>query len=207
MSPRPRQNTDLEILQAAFRALARLGPARLTLADVAQEAGVSASSLVQRFGSKRALLLAAAADVAGGHVYIFEGLRAQHRSPLAAILGLAGCMASLMGNTADEVAHSLAFLQIHLTDPEFHQHARTGSRGFHAGLRALVTNAIAAGELGPCDAGALARALQAALDGSMLGWVIHREGSMASWIRRDLRTVLAPHARHRPRARTRGRSR
>ncbi len=59
MSPRPRQNTDLEILYAAFRAIARLGPSKLTLADVAREANVSAASLVQRFGSKRALLLAA----------------------------------------------------------------------------------------------------------------------------------------------------
>ena len=64
MSPRPRQNTDQEILAAAFRAIARLGPAKLTLADVAAEANVTAASLVQRFGSKRDLLLAAAADVA-----------------------------------------------------------------------------------------------------------------------------------------------
>ena len=56
MSPRPRQNTDIEILQAAFRAIAQLGPAKLTLADVAREANVTAASLVQRFGSKRALL-------------------------------------------------------------------------------------------------------------------------------------------------------
>ena len=31
MSPRPRQNTDIEILQAAFRAIARLGPANRRL--------------------------------------------------------------------------------------------------------------------------------------------------------------------------------
>jgi len=61
MSPRPRLASDEDILMAAFRAIARLGPARLTLADVAREAGVSAAALVQRFGSKRALLRAAAA--------------------------------------------------------------------------------------------------------------------------------------------------
>src|SRR5688500_15706603 len=99
MSPRPRQNTDLQILQATFRAIARLGPAKMTLAAVAAEAGVSAASLVQRFGSKRALLLAAAADAAGGHVYIFEGLRQKHRSPRAALLGLAACMI-MLGRTA-----------------------------------------------------------------------------------------------------------
>lgn len=194
MSPRPRQNTDLEILHAVFRAIARLGPARLTLADVAREANVSAASLVQRFGSKRALLLAASNDVAGGHVFIFEGLRARHRSPKAALFGLGDCM-GVMGETPEQVAHSLAFLQMDLTDAEFHHHARTGSAGFHAGIRALIKDGIAAGEFIKCDAGRLARGVQATLNGSILGWAIHREGAMAAWIRRDLRMVLTPYCR------------
>jgi len=189
MCPRPRQNSDVEILQAAFRAIARLGPAKLTLADVAHEAGVTAASLIQRFGSKRALLLAAAADVAGGHVYIFSGLRATHRSPMAALLGLADCM-SVMGTTPDEVAHSLAFLQIDLTDKDFLVHARSSALGFRAGIASLLRDARAAGELGPCDTNRLARVVHATLNGSILDWTIHREGSMAAWIRRDLRTVL-----------------
>ena len=192
MSPRPRQNTDLEILYAAFRAIARLGPGRLTLADVAREAQVSPASLVQRFGSKRALLLAASSDAAGGHLFIFEGLRAKHRSPKAALFGLAECM-GMLGRTPEEVAHSLAFLQSDLTDAEFHQHAVRGSTGFHAGLCALIKDGIATGELVKCDVGRLARALQATLNGSILGWAIHRDGAMATWIRRDLRMVLDPY--------------
>jgi hypothetical protein len=90
----------------------------------------------------------------------------------------------------DEIAHSLAFLQIDLTDPEFHAHARANSRGFHAGIRALVKEAVSAGELARCDPSRLARALQATLNGSLLDWAIHRKGSMASWIRQDLRAVL-----------------
>lgn len=189
MSPRPRQNTDAEILMAAFRAIARLGPARLTLADVAEEAGVTAAALVQRFGSKRALLLACAADVAGGHVYIFEGLREQHRSPVAALLGLADCM-SVMGKTPDEVAHSMAFAQLDFGDPEFRGFAQAGARGMREGIRALVRDAMAARELRATDPLRLARVIHATLNGSMLDWVIHREGDMAKWIRRDLKTVL-----------------
>ncbi len=189
MCPRPRQNSDIQILQAAFRAIARLGPAKLTLADVAREADVTAASLIQRFGSKRALLLAAAADVAGGHVYIFSGLRSTHRSPLASLLGLADCM-TVMGTTPDEVARSLAFLQIDLTDTDFLVHARSGALGFRAGIASLIRDAKAAGELGPCDTNRLARAVHATLNGSILDWVIHREGPMAASIRRDLRTVL-----------------
>lgn len=189
---RPRQNTDQEILAAAFRAIARLGPARLTLGDVAGEAGVTAASLVQRFGSKRDLLLAAAADVAGGHVYIFHGLRQTHRSPLAALLGLADAMC-VMGSTPDEVAHSLAFLQMNVNDAAFLAPARASALGMREGIRALIRDAIAAGELRKCDSLRLARALHAALNGSILDWVIHREGSMTSWVRRDLKMVLDPY--------------
>lgn len=196
MSPRPRQASDEQILQAVFRAMTRLGPARLTLADVAGEAGISAAALVQRFGSKRALLLAAAADAAGGSDYIFPGLRARHRSPIAALLGMADCM-TLMGSTPEAIANTLAFLQIDLTDPDFHRHALTASRAVHAGLRALVRDAIAAGELRRCDPARLASALQATMNGSMLNWAVHRDGSMVAWIRRDLRTVLAAYRRRR----------
>jgi AcrR family transcriptional regulator len=190
--PRPRQASDEEILKAAFRAIARHGPARLTLADVAKEAGISAAALVQRFGSKRALLLAAAADAGGGSVYIFAGLRARHRSPLEALLGLAECM-TLMGTTPEAVAHTMAFLQMDLTDREFHRHALAGSRGMQAGIRALVKDAIAAGELRRCDAGRLAWALLAAINGSLLNWAVNRKGRLAAWLRRDLETVLEPY--------------
>ena len=192
MSPRPRQNTDTEILQAAFRAIARLGPAKLTLADVAEEAGVTAASLVQRFGSKRALLLAAAADVSGGHVFIFHQLRQKRRSPVAAIVGLSDCM-GIMGSTPEQVAHSLAFLQMDLTDQAFLGYARASALGMREGIRALVRDAVAAGELKKCDTLRLARALHATLNGSILDWVLHREGDMAAWIRRDLKMVLEPY--------------
>ncbi|MGH2614392.1 MAG: helix-turn-helix domain-containing protein, partial [Thermomicrobiales bacterium] len=61
MVGRPRTVTDAEILAAAERAIARHGPARLTLAHVAAEVGLTPPTLLQRFGSKRGLLLAVAA--------------------------------------------------------------------------------------------------------------------------------------------------
>jgi hypothetical protein len=50
MAPRARLASDADILAGALRAITRLGPARLTLADVAEEAGISAAAVVQRFG-------------------------------------------------------------------------------------------------------------------------------------------------------------
>lgn len=193
MSPRPRQASDDDMLRATFRVLARVGPARLTLAGVAREAGVSAPAVVQRFGSRRSLLLAAAADAAGGSDYIFPGLRQRHRSPLAALLGLAECMA-LMGSTPDAVANTLAFSQLELSDPEFRRLAVRGAERMQEGLRALVRDGVAAGELRRCDAGRLARALLATINGSLMAWALHREGGLVRWIRRDLETVLRPYA-------------
>ena len=44
---------------ALVRVMHRRSPAELTLREIAAEADVTAGALVQRFGSKRALLLAA----------------------------------------------------------------------------------------------------------------------------------------------------
>ena len=192
MSPRPRQASDAEILMAAFGAIARVGPARVTLADVARDAGLTAAAVVQRFGSKRALLLAAAADAAQGHSYLFDGVRRAHRSPLAALLALADCM-TIMGASADAVTHSLAFFQLDLNDAEFRGHADAGARHFEAGIRALLDDAVKARELRKCETRRLAHALHATLNGSILDWAIRREGPMAARVRRDLQTVLEPY--------------
>src|SRR3712207_9546177 len=62
MSPRPRTVSDDDILAATGRALQRASPAQLTLADVAAEAGLPPATPLPRFGSKRGLLLALAAQ-------------------------------------------------------------------------------------------------------------------------------------------------
>ncbi len=192
MSPRPRQASDEAIFRATFDAVSRLGPGRLTLADVARKAGVSAAALVQRFGSKRDLLLAAVASGTGASDQLFAALRANHRSPLAALYALADCMV-MMGSTPEAIANTLAFLQIDLTDPDFHRHALAASADTRAGIRALVREAIAAGELVRCDDRRLASALQATLNGSLLNWAVHREGALTAWIRKDLRMLLDPY--------------
>src|SRR5579884_3587355 len=126
MSPRPRATTDAAIMAATHRAVVRLGP-HLTLADVAREAGVSPATLVQRFGSKRALLLAfvalAPATVRGD----FARLRAAARSPLDAVYRVADGLAA-MAPSPGAVSNGLAFLQIDLVDPDFHRHAHAQSR-------------------------------------------------------------------------------
>jgi AcrR family transcriptional regulator len=190
MSPRPRVSSDDDLLTATHRVVSRLGP-NLTLADVAKEAGVSAATLVQRFGSKRGLLLAFAAAGSGDQGPMYAQIRAAHRSPLAAVYGVADCMAG-MAKTPEILSNSLAFLQIDLVDPEFHKHAHAHSRGGQAEIKKLLDEAVAAGELQRCDTARLARAVQSLIGGSLVGWAVDRDGKAIDRLREDLDVLLKP---------------
>src|SRR5689334_6668964 len=98
--PRPQKVSDDDIYMAAHRAMSRLGPGELTLADIAEEAGVTAGLLVQRFGSKRDLLLSLSEKFSGGTGEMFAGLRKAHRSPLAALRAYSDCMAHMASTPA-----------------------------------------------------------------------------------------------------------
>jgi AcrR family transcriptional regulator len=194
MSPRPRATSDADILSATYRIVSRLGPT-LTLADIAREAGVSPATLVQRFGSKRGLLLALASSGSHGLPDEFGRIRAAHRSPLAAIVGVGACIAS-MAESPETLSNSLAFLQMDLVDPEFHKHALAHSRTMQAEIKKLLDEAVAAGELQECDTRKLARTVQSLLGGSMLQWAIDRDSTVLDRVHQDLDTLLRP--RHCP---------
>jgi AcrR family transcriptional regulator len=200
MCPRPRTASDAEVLAAAARAVSRVGPARLTLADVAAEAGLAPATLVQRFGSKRGLLLTLAGQGSAAAAEQMAALRAAHPAPLDALRAVADCMAG-MAPTPGELANHLAFLNMDLTDPDFHRHALAHARYFQAELTALLDAAVAAGDLAACDTGRLARLVQETIHGGLVAWAIHREGTAQEWLRQDLDTLLAPYTRPVPRPR------
>jgi AcrR family transcriptional regulator len=207
MSPRPRTTTDAAILIATHRAVTRVGPMRLTLADVAREAGVSPATLVQRFGSKRQLLLALVATASGDAEDQWAPILAMAgKSPLEAIYAYAECMAG-MAPTPEVLANHLSFLQMDLVDPEFHRHALTHARDTLGWLDKTLVDAVSKGELEPCDTTRLARAVQATVGGSLMQWAIDREGKLRKRLREDLETLLGPRSVTRPkRRRTRRRS-
>jgi AcrR family transcriptional regulator len=194
MSPRPRATSDQDILSATHRVVSRLGP-NLTLADVAAEARVSPATLVQRFGSKRGLLLAFASAGSQDLGDYFARIRAKHRSPIAAVYEVGRCIAA-MAETPEMLSNSLAFLQMDLVDPEFHQHALVHARGMQAGIKRLLDEAVRDGELQQCDTSRLARAVQALIGGSMLQWAIERSGKVTDRLSEDLDAILRP--RHCP---------
>ena len=194
VTPRPRTVTDDEILAATGRAMSRVPPTRFTLAEVAREVGLAPATLVQRFGSKRGLLLALSAQSAASMDACFDMVRKAHPSPLEALLVAATEMARFSA-TPEELANSIAYLHIDLSDAEFHRHILEGSRAMQRGYRELLADAIAAGELRECDTERVARVVEAVSAGSLIGWAIHRKGKAEAWVRKDLETLLAPYRR------------
>jgi AcrR family transcriptional regulator len=201
MSPRPRKVSDGQVFAAALRAMQRLGPGELTLAEIAGEAGVTAGALAQRFGSKRALLLALTEGAAAAAGEFIRGLRAAHRSPLAAVRSYAECLAQLASSPAS-LARNLAYLQIDLADPDFRAQLAAQGRATRAGLHTLLDEAAAAGELARrTDTRALVRTLEVTLNGALLTWAFYQEGTAARFLRGAVDAVLEPYLPRRRRAR------
>ena len=195
MSPRPRKVSDDQLFAATQAVMSKVGPRELTLAAIAREAGVTAAVLVQRFGSKRALMLALFEKYAGSAGEIVAGFAKQHASPLAALRAYADCMAGMAASPA-ALARNLAYLQIDLTDRDFRKHLVKQARATREGLRRLVEAASQAGELVPnTKPEQMARTIEAVLSGSMLTWAFYREGTAAHWMRADLEAVLRPYLR------------
>ena len=193
MSPRPRKAENAEVFAALVRVMHRRGPAELTLREIAAEAGVTAGALVQRFGSKRAMLLAHARyAAAAGDTGVTVPVR-RTASPLQALRSVTEMYAPLAGSPRAAV-RNLAYLLNDLVDPALRRHLLRLSQAARVWYAELVADAVAAGELrADTDAGALARLIEVTLRGSFLNWALYREGPAADWLREDLEATLRPY--------------
>ncbi|EST25877.1 TetR/AcrR family transcriptional regulator [Streptomyces niveus] len=197
MAGRPRGVDDAAILRATADVVGRVGPAGLTLAAVAREVGVVPGTLMQRFGSKRGLLLAlaerAAASAEADARTSPERLRREHGTALAALAALLVESMEPM-TTPQTYANHLAFLSLDLGEPDFHAHALTVHLAERRAVEELLTAAVAAGELrAGTDVRPLARSVQAMSSGAGLVWALDREGTLARRMRQEIDEVLARH--------------
>lgn len=196
MSPRPRTVHDDAILDGAVRALSRLGPERMTLADVGAEVGLSAATLVQRFGSKRELMLSLLKHAIGDVDNRFETAIASHDSPLDALFAAAADRPGpLDGNVT--LANRLSFYLSQQGDPEFNALAVENNRRAVNGFKRLLEAAIEAGELteGYSDTAQLAETIYAMHMGSLVNWSVTNQGSFKTKMRRDLDILMRPFRR------------
>jgi AcrR family transcriptional regulator len=193
MSPRPRTASDDQIFAALHRVVSRLGPARMTLADVAGEVGITAAALVQRYGSKRDLLLAVSRHSMAAFRDHVAAIRAANTSPLDALTDFVASMARYT-KTPNELANQLAMFQLDLTDPEFHALGLAYFRAERRELKSMLDDAIRSGEVvAETDTAQLARMVQVVMNGGRLVWAVVRDGSLERWTREDLDVLLAPY--------------
>jgi AcrR family transcriptional regulator len=190
---RPRKATDEAVFEAVHRLMNRLGPTQWTLADVAAEVGLTASALVQRFGSKRELQIAFMEKWGESAPDLFDALRSRAATPLAAVYAYADFFAEL-GRTPGGLAHHLAYLQLDLSEPLMHRALQRQARESRESLRVLLEEAVAAGELRSpgLDPAELARLVEVVVTGSLLVWGIHQDGEAGTALRRDVTAVLRP---------------
>lgn len=193
--PRPQKVTDDQIFEAVFRAMNRVGPADLSLALIAEEAGVTPGLIVQRFGSKHALQVRLAKLAADNAAAWLDDFRARHDSPLAALRAYVTCFAELAASP-EAFTRSLAYLTEDLSDPDLRAHLERQSRTTRSGIEALLAGGVKRGELKrTTKVKRLARTIEAIIGGSMITWATYRKGKADRWMRRELDAVLEPHLR------------
>lgn len=193
MSPRPKSASDSEILDAAARLLARLGPARLRLEDVAREVGLAPATLLLRFKSKRNLLLAVAEHSVADMAAHFRERRRASPSALHVVTEVCERVREIAAEE-QQLAHLLAFLQLSLEDPEFRACAERHDASLQHEMQLLLDEARASGELAAVCTTQLARAVIAMVRGSLLTWSsLGRNVAPEHWIRNDLDILLAPY--------------
>jgi AcrR family transcriptional regulator len=192
---RPRKVSDEDVLAAAVRVMERVGPAQLRLGEIAKEAGVTAGALVQRFGSKRGLLLVLWEQLVSETDAMLGALRAAQRSPLAAVRAYGAGMAR-MGDGPGGIAHHLSYLQMDLSDPDFRRHLMAMAASRRMALHRWLDEAVAAGELeASTDTAELARAVEVTINGSLLSSAVHGDGTAAEAMARDLEVLLRRYQR------------
>ena len=192
MSPRPLAFTDDQLLDAAAAAIAEIGPARLTLADVADRTGASPATLVKRFGSKKGVLTALADRAAGTIGGVFE--RSSRGTPLHRLEDALTALAAGI-ETHQQMAHHVAFLVMDLTDADLHDRTRAFAAGLRSGVRAVLQDAQDTGELHCPDLDELAHAVVTVYHGALITWAIEPDGDLRDCLLRRLRFALAPYRR------------
>jgi len=188
---RPRGIPDEQLLGAAQELLYEVGPAGFTLEKAASRAGVSAATLIKRFGSKRQLLLALnrrwVASIGPGVAAATEGQKtALGRLRAAALWGFEDLDSPANATT------QLAALALDFQDEQMRELLVAGWREMEGHLTRLAREAIAAGELsGHLPAEQVARILRAAADGASVEWSVAPVGSLMARLEADIDAILA----------------
>ncbi len=174
--PRPRRITDEAVLDAAVRVMLRTGPGGFTLAEAGREAGLSAATLLQRFGDKQTLVVRALTrDVAAFVRRLDEAPDAPGREAVLDLFWL------ITPDTDDAEAFvdQLPWLREDFRHPEL----RRLSREMFIALRAAVAARLPPL---PIPADTAARLIEAQWQGAMNQWGFFQDGRLPDYVARAL---------------------
>ncbi len=164
-----------------MRVMAREGPDSFTLADVAAVAGVAPATLVQRFGGKHGLIVAAVAHDNATFAGMLEAL--PEGTGAAAVIAVFRLITPDF-TEVDTFADQLLWLRMDMRDPQLNALARTR----FALLRAAVAERLPPMAMAPEDA---ARLVEAQWQGALNQWGISREGSLGDYVTAALASWFA----------------
>ncbi|WP_405062845.1 TetR/AcrR family transcriptional regulator [Kribbella sp. NBC_01505] len=187
---RPRLVDDDVILDATRLVLAEVGPAKLTLAAVGARVGLAPPTLMQRFGSKRGLLLASAARSPQLVLRAAAAAEAANTSPLVILRDFVLSTVAHIERRA-QLGNGLGF---DVSDPEFREHALAHSAAVVNSCDRFYRAAVAAGELRPeTDVQALARHTLVCFNGALQVWAVTGWGSLSTFLTEQLDLMLRPY--------------
>jgi AcrR family transcriptional regulator len=191
MMARPRVIDDERLLAAAQEVQFEVGPAALTLQRVAERAGVSAATLIKRFGSKQQLFLALNRRWVDSIRPGLEAAEVGCVSPLAKLRAAALWGSEDLDSPAN-TANQLAALALDLQDDAMRELLAEGWLIIEEHLAGLAADAIEAGQLSPNrPAEQIARILLAAGEGTRITWCVRPVGSLVARAQADIDAVLS----------------
>jgi AcrR family transcriptional regulator len=169
---RPKRISDEAVLDAALRVMTRVGPADFTLAEAGREAGVSAATLLQRFGDKQSLIVRALTRDVG------QFARRLEEAPLIqsreAVLDLFWLITPDTDD-AEAFADQLPWLREDFRNPELNRLSRQMFTALRAALAARLPPL-------PVPAATAARLLEAQWQGAMNQWGFFQEGRLPDYV-------------------------
>jgi AcrR family transcriptional regulator len=181
--PRKRTVTDDDLADAALALVREAGPAALTFAALAPRAGLAGSTIVQRFGTKAALLRAA---LSRAWDHLDRETAAASAAATAGPDGVIDLLVRLSGqyDPDDEFADQLLILREDLRDPVL----RERGRAWLATLVEAIETRLTAWR---GDARGLGPLVVAQWQGTLTVWAFRREGSLPDAVRGALDELFA----------------
>jgi AcrR family transcriptional regulator len=185
--PRPKLIADDDVLEAAGEIISRGGPTALTFAALGVKAKLSPATLVQRFGTREAMMRAALLRLWDELDKTTGAADARHPVDSDGAVGLLVQLSAgydRANEEDDDLAQGLLVLREDFRDPVLRARGAAWGEALASALgRRLSPDPAAQATLG--------RLMASQWQGALLWWGFFRAGTLRSYLRRELREWCA----------------